>query len=95
MNRRFRLKAQVRSANPRATQEALERFLPKGCAQKVGDEFLIEVEIAGPSAKELNRMLLSALRRVEKKTTIRAEWTSADNTTEKFFDYVLKKTIKN
>jgi len=40
-------------------------------------------------------MLLSALRRVEKKTTIRAEWTSADNTTEKYFDYVLKKTIKN
>jgi hypothetical protein len=49
----------------------------------------------GTSAKELNRSLLSALRRVEKKTRLRAEWTSNNNTTERFFDYVLKKTIKN
>jgi hypothetical protein len=27
-------------------------------------------------------------------TTFRAEWTSDDNTTERFFDYVLKKRIK-
>jgi hypothetical protein len=47
----------------------------------------------GASAKELNRTLLSALRKVEKRTTLRAEWTSGD-TTECFFDYVLKKTIK-
>jgi hypothetical protein len=47
------------------------------------------------SAKELNRMLLSALRKVEKRTTLRAEWVSADGTSERFFDYALKKTIKN
>jgi hypothetical protein len=41
----------------------------------------------------LNRTFLSALRRVDKKTTLRAEWTHGDNT-ERFFDYVLKKTIK-
>jgi hypothetical protein len=33
--------------------------------------------------------LLSELRRVEKKTRLRAEWTSG-NTTERFFDYVPK-----
>jgi hypothetical protein len=49
----------------------------------------------GASAKELNRTLLSTLRKVNKSTTLRAEWTSDDGTTEKFFDYVLKKTIKS
>jgi hypothetical protein len=44
----------------------------------------------GASAKELNRTLLSALRKVEKRTTLRAEWTSDDGTSERFFDYVLK-----
>lgn len=48
----------------------------------------------GASAKELNRTLLSALRKVEKRTTLHAEWTSGDGTTERFFDYVLKKTIR-
>lgn len=33
-----------------------------------------------------------ALRKVKKRTTPRSEWTSGD-TTEKFFDYVLKRTI--
>jgi hypothetical protein len=48
----------------------------------------------GASARELNRTFLSALRKVEKRTTLRAEWTSDDNTTERFFDYVLKKRIE-
>jgi hypothetical protein len=46
------------------------------------------------SARDLNRTFLSALRKVEKRTTLRAEWVSADGTSERFFDYVLKKTIK-
>jgi len=48
----------------------------------------------GARARELNRKLLSALRKVNKKATLRAEWTSGD-TTERYFDYVLKKTIKS
>jgi len=35
------------------------------------------------------------LRKVEKETTLRAEWISEDGTTERFFDYALKKTTKN
>ena len=54
---------------------------------------LFEATMEGASAKELNRSLLSELRRVEKKTRLRAEWT-CNNTTEKYFDYVLKKTEK-
>jgi hypothetical protein len=34
------------------------------------------------------------LRRVEKRTRLRAEWASDDGTTLRFFDYVLKKTTK-
>jgi hypothetical protein len=48
-----------------------------------------------PARRNLNRTLLSALRKVKKRTTLRAEWTSRDGTTERFVDYVLKKTIKN
>ena len=46
----------------------------------------------GSSAKELNHSLLSALRKAEKKATLRAEWRTPDgNTTQRFFGYVLKK----
>lgn len=43
----------------------------------------------------MNRSLLSALRGAEKKTRLRAEWTSEKGAGEGFFDYVLKKAIKN
>jgi hypothetical protein len=45
--------------------------------------------LAGASAQDLNRSLLSALRRVERRTRLRAAWT-ADGVTERFFDYVSK-----
>jgi hypothetical protein len=91
----YKLKARVSSSNPRAILPALEGWVTKGSVKKVDDEFIVEAEMEGTSAKELNRSLLSALRRVEKKTRLRAEWTSNNNTTERFFDYVLKKTIRN
>jgi hypothetical protein len=67
----------------------------KGSISKAGDEVVVEAEMEGANARELNRMFLSALRKVEKRTTRRAEWTSGGGTSERFFDYVLKKTIKN
>jgi hypothetical protein len=45
----------------------------------------------GADAKDVNRRLLSALRRVEKKTRLRAEWT-AHGYVHRFFDYVPKST---
>jgi len=51
------------------------------------------ISTRGRSGRALNRTFLSALRKVEKRTTLRAVWTSGDRT-ERFFDYVLKKTIK-
>jgi hypothetical protein len=91
MRHSFRLKAIVRSANESAISDALAKWITKGSVRKAGSEFIIDAEMEGTSAKEVNRTLLSALRKIEKKTTLRAEWTS-DNTTDRFFDYVLKKT---
>lgn len=88
------LKARINRSDTETIQQALDQLAAKGSVRKEGDEFLVEAETEGASAKELNRTLLSALRRVEKRTTLRAEWTCGD-TTEKFFDYVLKKTTKD
>ena len=90
----FRLKARVNRSDARTIRQALDQLGAKGSVKKAGDEFLVDAEMEGNSAKELNRALLSGLRRVERRTTLRAEWTSDDNTTERFFDYVLKTTVK-
>ena len=90
---KLKLKARVNRSDSRTIRHALEQLSAQGSVKKEGDEFVVEAEMEGTSAKELNRTLLSALRKVEKRTTLRAEWTSGD-TTERFFDYVLKKTIK-
>jgi hypothetical protein len=55
------------------------------------DGFHIDTMMTGPSARDLNRSLLSALRRVERRTRLRAGWTGG-GLTERFFDYALKGT---
>ena len=91
----FRLVARVSSSNPKSIKAALERAITKGSVKDAKGELVVEAEMRGDSAKELNRSLLSSLRKVEKKTRLRAEWTSDDGTTQRFFDYVLKKTIES
>jgi hypothetical protein len=90
----FKLKARVNRSDVLTIRHALDQLAAKGSVTKEGDEFVVEAEMEGASAKELNRTFLSALRKVEKRTTLRAEWTSDDGTSERFFDYVLK-IIKN
>jgi DNA-binding GntR family transcriptional regulator len=89
----FKLKARVNRSDAQTIRQALDQLAARGSVRKEGDGFLVEAEMEGASAKELNRTLLSALRKVEKRTTLRAQWTSGE-TTERYFDYVLKKTIK-
>jgi hypothetical protein len=91
----FSLVGRVSTDSPAAVGPILERLVSKGHVKKGSEagEFLVDAEIDGENAKELNRSLLSELRRVEKKTRLRAEWTSGD-TTERFFDYVSKGTRK-
>lgn len=91
---RFHLVALVSSSNLNEVRSVLGKHFAKDSIKKAANGLAVEADLNGPSAKELNRSLLSELRRVEKKTSIRSEWTSADGVTYKFFDYVLKKTIK-
>jgi hypothetical protein len=91
----LKLKAIVRCSEAAIFRHALEQLPANGSVRKAGEEFIVEAEMEGASARELNRAFLSALRKVEKRTTLRAEWTSDDGTVEKFFDYALKGTIKN
>ena len=91
----FNLKARINRSAARTIRQALNQLAAKGSVGKDGDEFVVEAEMEGASARDLNRTFLSALRKVAKKTTLRAEWTSNDGTSERFFDYALKKTIKN
>lgn len=92
--KRFELYAKISSSNPSAIEPVLRKFFEnKGTLTREGDDFVIKASLEGNSAKDLNRALLSELRRAEKKTRLRAEW-SYNKTTERFFDYVLKKTEK-
>ena len=87
----FELSARVSTENPKAIKPVLDEVLPKGSVTKTEEGFLIKARIAGESARELNKELLSALRRVEKKTRLRSEWASGKNV-ERFFDYAFKGT---
>ena len=92
--KKFKLSARVSSATPSAIKPVLERMIGNnGSIKPTADGFEVNAEFKGESARDLNRMLLSELRKAEKKTRIRSEWTSED-TTEKFFDYSLKQTKK-
>ncbi len=90
----FELSALVSSESPAAVRAPIERVLGPGAKiEPTEDGFEINAVMAGESAKELNRQLLSEMRRVEKRTRLRAGWTSG-GVTEKFFDYVPKGTKK-
>jgi hypothetical protein len=92
-NRKFSLVARVSTENPKAVKRVLEEFVAKGSITAAEGGFLVKAELRGVSARELNRTLLSTLRRIERKTRLRAEWTSS-GTTERFFDYVPRGTRK-
>ena len=83
----FQLEAEVRTANRRDVLAALQNLLPNVGIEETETGLKLAGRVEGESARDLNRSLLSALRRVERRTTLRAEWTS-DKTVERFFDYV-------
>jgi hypothetical protein len=60
----------------RTIRHALEQLFLKGSVRKAGAEFVVEAKMEGASAKELNRTFLCALRKMEKRKKLRAEWTS-------------------
>ncbi len=91
---RFRLSGQVSSDDPDRIRPLLPELFPEGRIRDVAGTFEIEAELTGPSAKEVNRIVLSTLRRAERRTRLRAQWTDDQGTTYRFFDYVLKRTTR-
>jgi hypothetical protein len=89
--RRFRLVADVSTDDVVVLRPILTRLVGGESMSARDDGFHVECEMEGESAKDLNRALLSALRRSVKKTRLRAEWT-AGGVTERYFDYVSKGT---
>jgi tetrahydromethanopterin S-methyltransferase subunit A len=89
----FTLMARVSTENPQAIKRALEELVSNGSITRTDEGFLVEATMHGETARELNRTMLSALRRVERKTRLRAEWKSG-GTMERFFDYVPKGSRK-
>ena len=84
----FELAADVSSDDPKAIEPVL-RAVAGLRVTPLADGFHIEGSMVGQSAKDLNRALLSALRRAERRTRIRSRWTLGD-ATFRFFDYVPK-----
>ena len=90
----FRLVARVSTSSPELIRPILGGVFPRGRVREQGNELVVEDTMEGSSAKDLNRAILSALRKVEKRTRLRSEWTAEDGTVFRFFDYVLKSTKK-
>jgi len=89
-HKKFSLSAKVSSGNPSAIKPVLESLIGnKGTIKSTNDGFEIQAELEGESARDLNRVFLSEMRKAEKRTRLRAEW-SSDKTVQKFFDYVPK-----
>jgi hypothetical protein len=74
-----KLHACVNRADAATVRQALAGLAAKANITQGGDEFIIDAEVDGESAKDLNRHFLSALRKVHKDATLRAQWTSPAN----------------
>jgi hypothetical protein len=85
----FTLTALISTQNPKVIKLALKQLIPKASVETTDEGFLVKAKMRGDTAKDLNRNLLSALRRIHRKTVLRAEWKS-EGKTERFFDYVPK-----
>lgn len=90
IRRAFHLIADVSSDAPSQLRTLLETFV-QGEVVALDDGYHVEGTVMGESARELNRQLLTALRKVERRTRLRSAWT-ADGVTERYFDYVPKRS---
>jgi hypothetical protein len=88
---KLQLEARVSSDSPDAVGRFLVGKFGATSVARDGSDWIVRAEVESASARDANRELLSELRRVERKTRLRAEWT-AGGSIERFFDYVPKGT---
>ncbi len=87
--KKFTLAADIITDAPKEIEPVLTELVGADAILRIDHGFRVRATMEGETARELNRGLLSALRRVSKRTTLRAEWTN-NGLTERFFDYVPK-----
>jgi hypothetical protein len=88
---RFRLIGDVSSDDLAAARPVLAQIVGGAVVSEIEDGLHVEGTMEGADAREVNRRLLSALRRAEKRTRLRAEW-AGGGSIYRFFDYVPKST---
>ena len=88
---RFRLIGEVNSDDLAAVRPVLAQMVGGVVVTEIQDGLHVEGTMEGADARDVNRRLLSALRRVERRTRLRAEWTGSGSI-YRFFDYVPKST---
>jgi len=88
---KLRLEARVSSDSRDAVGRLLVAKLGAASVTRDGNDWFVRAAVDSARARDANRELLSELRRVERKTRLRAEWT-AGGSVERFFDYVPKGT---
>ncbi len=86
---KLRLEARVSSDSPDAVGRFLVAKFSATSVTRDDNDWIARAAVESASARDANRELLSELRRVERKTRLRAEWT-AGGSVERFFDYVPK-----
>jgi len=84
---KLRLEARVSSDSPYAVGRFLVGKFAARSVTRDDSDWIVRAEVDSASARDANRELLSELRRVARKTRLRAEWT-AGGSVERFFDYV-------
>ena len=77
----FRLTGEVSSDDQAAVVPVLAQMLGPGSVIETPGGLHVEGVMDGTDAREVNRRLLSALRRAEKRTRLRAEWTGGGQIT--------------
>jgi hypothetical protein len=85
----FSLSGELSSDNLTAVRPVLHQVLEGATVISSPDGLHVEGFMDGTDAADANRRLLSALRRAERKTRLRAEWTGEGHI-HRFFDYVPK-----
>jgi hypothetical protein len=86
---RFSLRADVSSDDLAAVGPVLVQMVRDAVITQIPRGLHVEGVMDGADARDVNRQLLSALRRAEKRTRLRAEWTAGGQAC-RFFDYVPK-----
>jgi hypothetical protein len=89
-NSTFDLVADVSSAQPVPVRAALTNLVD-GTVTATPNGFHVEGQVAGDDPESAHRQLFSTLRRIEPRTTLRAEWTH-DGTVHRFVDSVAQGT---